>query len=121
MKGWKTRSFLEKRYHHYRPFGTAERGVWKATFSYGEKDYYLGNSPIWELFRIGYRMTKQPVLVGGLALLCGFSWAALRRIDRPVSRELMRFHRREQMNKLRAILRSVLKLKKPDNFSLPTQ
>ena len=120
MKGWKTRSFPEKRFHHYRPLGTAERGVWKATFSYGEKDYYLGNSPIWELFRIGYRMTKQPVLVGGLALSCGFGWAALRRIDRPVSRELMRFHRQEQMKKLRAILGSVLRLKKLDNFSLPT-
>ena len=120
MKGWKTRSFPEKRFHHYRPLGTAERGVWKATFSYGEKDYYLGNSPIWELFRVGYRMTKQPVFVGGLALFCGFGWAALRRIDRPISRELMRFHRQEQMKKLRAILRSVLRLKKPDNFSLPT-
>src|SRR4029077_16938695 len=120
MKGWKTRSFQEKRFQHYRPLGTAERGVWKATFSYGEKDYYLGNAPLWELFRVAYRMTKQPVLVGGLALFCGFGWAPLRRIQRPVSRELMRFHRREQMKKLRAILGSVLKLKKVDNFSLAT-
>jgi poly-beta-1,6-N-acetyl-D-glucosamine synthase len=121
MKGWQTRSFLEKRFHHYRPLGTAERSVWKATFSYGEKDYYLGNSPLWELFRVAYRMTKQPVIMGGLALLCGFSSAALRRINRPVSSELVRFHRREQMKKLRAILGSALKLQKVDNFSLATQ
>jgi glycosyltransferase involved in cell wall biosynthesis len=121
MKGWKTRSFMEKRFQHYRPLGTAERSVWKATFSYGEKDYYLGNSPIWEIFRVAYRVTKQPVLIGSLALLCGFSWAALRRINRPVSYELMQFHRREQMKKLCAILRSVLRLKKVDNFSLATQ
>ena len=50
MKGWKTRSFPEKRFHHYRALGTAERGTMAALFSYGEKDYYLGNSPIWELF-----------------------------------------------------------------------
>jgi biofilm PGA synthesis N-glycosyltransferase PgaC len=118
MNGWKTRSFSEMRFQHYRPLGTAERGLLAAAFSYGEKDYYLGNSPIWEIFRVGYRMTKRPFLIEGQALLCGYCWAALRRIKRPVSRELMRFHRREQMKKLSAILRSLVRFKKVDNFSL---
>ena len=30
MKGWKTRSFPEKRFHHYRTLGTAERGTMAA-------------------------------------------------------------------------------------------
>jgi glycosyltransferase involved in cell wall biosynthesis len=72
MKGWKTRSFPEKRFHHYRTLGTAGRSSAAASFSYGEKDYYLGGSPIWELFRVAYRMTKQPVLIDGLALLSGY-------------------------------------------------
>ena len=45
MKGWKTCSFPEKRFHHYRSLGTAERGIVASLFSYGEKDYYLGGSP----------------------------------------------------------------------------
>jgi hypothetical protein len=53
-------------------------------------------------------------------LLAGYCWAALRRIKRPVSRELMRFHRREQMKKLRAILAAVLRLKKVDSFRVAT-
>jgi glycosyltransferase involved in cell wall biosynthesis len=118
MKGWKTRSFSELRFQHYRALGTAERGLLAATFSYGEKDYYLGNSPIWELFRVGYRMIKRPLIAGGLALLFGYCWAALRRRKRPVSDELMRFHRQEQMKKLRAILRSFVRFKKVDNFTL---
>jgi hypothetical protein len=65
-------------------------------------------------------MTKKPLVVGGLALLFGYGWAAMRRIKRPVTRELIRFHRREQMRKLRAVFGSLLKLKKPDNFSLAT-
>src|SRR5438132_754812 len=81
MKGWKTRSFPEKRFHHYRTLGTAGRSSVAASFSYGEKDYYLGGSPIWELFRVIYRMTKQPI--DGLALLSGYCWAAIRRIERP--------------------------------------
>jgi glycosyltransferase involved in cell wall biosynthesis len=121
MKGWTTRSFQEKRFNHYRSLGTAERGVLAALFSYGEKDYYLGNSPVWEMFRVVYRMLKQPLLFGGLAVMTGYSSAALRRMKRAVSPELMRFHRREQMKKLRAILGSALRLKKVDNFSLETK
>jgi glycosyltransferase involved in cell wall biosynthesis len=118
MKGWKTRSFPEKRFHHYRTLGTAGRSNAAASFSYGEKDYYLGGSPIWELFRVAYRMTKQPVIIDGLALLSGYCWAALRRMKRPVTPELMRFHRREQMKKLRAIFRTLLRFRKVDSFRL---
>ena len=121
MKGWTTRSFQEKRFHHYRSLGTAERGVLAALYSYGEKDYYLGNSPIWEIFRFTYRMTKQPLLFGGLAVMFGYSSAALRRMKRAVSPELMSFHRAEQMKKLKTILRSLFRLKKVDNFRLETE
>ena len=120
MKGWKTRSFPQKRFRHYRALGTAGRSGVAANFSYGEKDYYLGGSPIWELFRVAYRMTKRPFIIEGLALLAGYCWAALRRVDRPVSKELMHFHRQEQMAKLKAILRSLIAFKKIDNFSLTT-
>jgi glycosyltransferase involved in cell wall biosynthesis len=121
MKGWKTRSFPEKRFHHYRTLGSADRSSIAASFSYGEKDYYLGGSPVWQLFRVAYRMTKRPIVIDGLALLSGYCWAALRRIGRPVSRELMRFHRREQMMKLKAVFRALLRFQAVDNFSLTTE
>jgi glycosyltransferase involved in cell wall biosynthesis len=121
MKGWKTRSFPEKRFHHYRSLGTAGRSNLSANFSYGEKDYYLGGSPLWQLFRVAYRMTKRPFVVEGLVLLFGYVWAALRRVPRPVTAELMRFHRQEQTKKLRTILGVLLRLKKVDNFRLATE
>jgi Glycosyltransferases, probably involved in cell wall biogenesis len=37
MKGWRTRSFPEKRFHHYRTLGTAGRGPLRALYSYGGK------------------------------------------------------------------------------------
>ena len=119
MKGWKTRSFPEKRFHHYRSLGTAGKSNWAASFSYGEKDYYLGGSPLWQLFRVAYRTTKRPL--DGLALLVGYCWAAIRRVKRTVTHDLMRFHRREQMNKLKLIFYSLLRFKKIDNFSLVTE
>lgn len=116
MKGWKVRAFPEKRFHHYRTMGTAGRGTLGALFSYGEKDYYLGGSPVWQLFRVAYRMGKKPVLLGGLALLLGYVWAALRRVNRVVSPELMRFHRHEQMKKLRAVFCTLLRFEKVNSF-----
>lgn len=118
MMGWKTQSFREKSFFHYRHLGTAERSVAAAMFSYGEKDYYLGGHPLWELFRVGYRMLKRPYLTGGLALGLGYGWAMLRREKRPVSKELMEYHRREQMQKLRAVLKSIFKFKAVDNFKV---
>ena len=118
MKGWKTRSYREKSFFHHRPLGTADRGVLAASFSYGQKDYFLGGHPLWELFRVSYRMTKRPYLVDGLALGLGYGLAAVRRLKRPVSNELMAFHRREQMRKLKAIVKRVLTLKPIDKFTL---
>jgi glycosyltransferase involved in cell wall biosynthesis len=120
MKGWQVRSFADRRMHHHRSMGTAERSTLASMFSYGEKDYYLGGSPIWQVFRVAFRMTKKPVVTGGAALLLGFAWAALCRTKRPVTAELMRFHRREQMRKLKSILKSVASFRKIDKFSLNT-
>jgi hypothetical protein len=116
--GWKTRSFREKSFFHYRSLGTAERGRLASSFSYGEKDYYLGNHPLWELFRVVYRMTKRPYLIDGIALGLGYLSALLRRMKRAVSSELMRFHRKEEMLKLKAILKSKLTLRRVDSFEI---
>jgi poly-beta-1,6-N-acetyl-D-glucosamine synthase len=116
MRGWTVTAFPERRFHHHRSMGTAERGPVAAMFSYGQKDYYLGGSPVWQIVRGAYRMTRKPRGIGGAALLAGYAWAALRRVPRPVSDELMRFHRQEQHRKLRAVLRSIMTLRKPDAF-----
>jgi glycosyltransferase involved in cell wall biosynthesis len=118
MKGWRTRSFPQKRFHHHRTLGTAGKSGVAASFLYGEKDYCLGGSPVWQLFRVAYRATKRPI--DGLALLSGYCWAAIKRMERPVSAELMRFHRREQLKKLSAILRALVKFRKVNSFHLLT-
>ena len=121
MKGWKVRSFSEERYHHHRMLGTAGKSRVAALFANGEEDYYLGGSPVWELFRVAYRITKKPIVTGGLAVLCGYCWAAMQRTERPVSFELMRFHRGQQLQKLSVILRALVKLRKVDSFHLLTE
>jgi hypothetical protein len=118
MIGWNTRSFGEKFFLHHRRLGTAERGIVASNFAYGKKDYILGGHPLWQIFRCSYRLTQRPYVVGGVALFAGYLGAFLSRAERPVSPELMKFHRGEQMLKLKAILATLCRLKKVNNFDL---
>jgi glycosyltransferase involved in cell wall biosynthesis len=116
MKGWTVRAFPDKRFHHHRPLGTAERNRIEAMFSYGQKDYYLGGSPLWQILRAGYQTTKRPFVVGGLSLLAGYAWAFITRVPRVVSPQLIRFHRADQMRKLRAVFSTLSRFERVDAF-----
>ncbi len=104
MKGWKTRTFTEKVCLHHRKIGTAQDGALGVWFKTGGKDYALGCHPMWECFRTMYQMTKKPFVVGGLLLATGYIWASIRRVERPMSREVREFRRREQMQRLKKFL-----------------
>ncbi len=103
LKGWETRSFTEKVYDHHRQMGTGEKSILKGRFNHGREDYFLGNHPLWQIFRVAYQMIQWPYVVGGFALLSGYLYAFASRMERPVSSELMRFHRREQLARLRQL------------------
>ncbi len=103
MRGWKTRTFAEKTCLHHRPMGTGSGSQLGGLFKHGKKDYYLGGHPMWQVFRSGYQMTRRPFLVGGLSLFAGYAWALVCRHDRPVPQELIRFHRSEQMARLKGL------------------
>jgi glycosyltransferase involved in cell wall biosynthesis len=118
MMGWKTRSFRETSFFHHRPLGTANHGRIGKSFTYGRKDYYLGGHPLWEALRSGYQLRKRPYLIGGVSLFAGYFSGLLKGEPRVVSDDLMRFHRREQIMKLKAILRSLLSFRKIDSFGL---
>ncbi|MGB6387205.1 MAG: glycosyltransferase family 2 protein [Terriglobales bacterium] len=104
MKGWKTRAFPEKACIHHRDMGTAQRGSVMARFKFGMQDHALGGHPLWEFFRMFYQMTNRPFVFGGLMVGCGYFWAMVRRLPRPVSDELIAFRRREQMQRLKNFL-----------------
>jgi hypothetical protein len=63
-------------------------------------------------------MTKKPYLIDGIVLYAGYLYALIKRVERPVSAKLMRFHRQEEMQKLKSILISLAKFTTVDNFEL---
>ncbi len=101
MKGWETRTFLDKACFHHRKLGTGNDSPLMVRFHYGKKAYYVGGHPVWETLRGIFQMREQPFVLGGAYFLCGFGWAVITRMHRPVSPELMAFHRTEQMARLK--------------------
>jgi biofilm PGA synthesis N-glycosyltransferase PgaC len=107
MKGWQTRTFTEKTCVHHRQMGTGSASQLRGIYRHGQKDYYLGGHPLWQLCRCGYQMTRPPYIIGGLCLLAGYSSALLRRTECVASSELVQFHRREQIARLKGVFRRV--------------
>jgi hypothetical protein len=104
MKGWQTRTFTEKSVFHHRKMGTAGRNRLMARFQHGQEDYYTGGHALWQVLRGIFQMKEKPFVVGGLCLILGYYWAMARRMQRPVSSELIAFHRAEQMARLRKMI-----------------
>lgn len=114
MRGWTTRTFLERTCSHHRAMGTADRNRIRARFRHGQEDYYVGNHPIWELARSLFQMKNSPLVLGGLSLIAGYTWGWFSRRSNPIPQDLRMFHRREQTQRLRnMVARSLLATKIP--------
>jgi len=103
MRGWQTKTFTEKVCSHNREMGRSQSNWLRAKFNLGANDYSVGSHPLWEFFRIFYQLIQSPLVVGGLALGCGFVWSTMRRVKRPVSSEFVAFTRDEQRRRLRRL------------------
>lgn len=102
LNGWRARTFTDKVCIHHRPMSSANhKDKLMASFKLGQRAYRVGFHPVWQVFRSIYQMTRKPYLTGGLALFFGYFSSMLRRAERPISRELMEFQRRDQMRRLR--------------------
>jgi glycosyltransferase involved in cell wall biosynthesis len=108
MKGWKTRTFVNKVCVHHRKTGTGEHGALRAKFELGAKDYRVGNHPVWEFFRTLYQISQPPFLVGAIALSAGYAWSVVKREERPVSSEFIAFAQHEQFQRLRRLWETIL-------------
>ena len=104
MKGWQTRTFIDKTCVHHRGMGTAERSRLIARFRHGQEDYCVGGHPLWQLLRGGFQMKERPFVLGGLMLILGYVSAMVMRMQRPVPPELIAFRRAEQMSRLRGMI-----------------
>jgi biofilm PGA synthesis N-glycosyltransferase PgaC len=99
MLGWKTCSFHDLRLVQLKPTGAAD-GSWKNWVKNGRANYITGYHPLFMLLKCFKRAFQKPYGLAGLGLLSGFSAGYLGRIPQVPDPDLIRYLRRQQMNRL---------------------
>lgn len=98
MLGWIAVSWDDPalRFEHLRPMGTSHKNWWTGRVRHGVGQYYMGTSPAYMLASALYRMTRPPVVVGGVAMMWGYFRSLLQRRKRYGDAAFRRFLRRYQ-------------------------
>ena len=96
--GWIAVSWDEPdlRFVHLRPMGTSHKNWWTGRARWGFGQYFMGTTPAWMLASAAYRMTRPPLVLGGIAMLYGYFRSMLQRKPRYGDGEFRRFLRRYQ-------------------------
>ena len=84
MLGWIAVSWDDPalNFEHLRPMGTSHKNWWTGRVRHGVGQYYMGTAPAYMLASALFRMTRPPVLIGGMAILWGYCSSLLRRKPR---------------------------------------
>jgi biofilm PGA synthesis N-glycosyltransferase PgaC len=84
MLGWVACSWddPEIRFTHLRPMGSSFRGILTGRTRHGRGQYFMGTSLLYMVISAFYRMTRPPLIVGGLAMLWGYITGIFARIPR---------------------------------------
>ncbi|HEX8524679.1 MAG TPA: glycosyltransferase family 2 protein [Tepidisphaeraceae bacterium] len=98
MLGWIAASWddPELRFEHLRPMGTSHKNWWTGRVRHGVGQYYMGTSFPYMLASAVFRMTRPPIVIGGLAMLWGYIKQAAKRGPRYGDGEFRKFLRRYQ-------------------------
>jgi glycosyltransferase involved in cell wall biosynthesis len=99
MLGWETRSFPDLKVIHHRSTQTAS-GALKGRRNAGIAGYYVGYHPLFMFGRALKNMARPPYVLGGLSMLYGFFSGYLNSLPRVRDRDLIRYVREQQWNRL---------------------
>lgn len=104
MHGWQVESFLDLPYYHHRVTGTASGGVLKARFKVGVQHRMIGYHPVFHLVSCIFHSPSYPFILGSLASIAGYVWTSLRKHEKVVPDDFVRYLRGEQLMRLRSLL-----------------
>ena len=98
MLGWIARSWddPELRFVHLRPMGSSERGIVAGRLRSGRGQYFMGTGLAYMTASALYRMSRPPLVVGGLAMWVGYVSSLVRRRPRYEQPDFRRFLRSYQ-------------------------
>jgi glycosyltransferase involved in cell wall biosynthesis len=62
----------ELRFVHLRPMGTSQKNWWTGRMRHGFGQYFMGTTPAYMVASAAFRMTRPPLVVGGLGMAVGY-------------------------------------------------
>jgi hypothetical protein len=99
MLGWKTHNFPDLKIIQHRTTGM-EVGIWKNAIKNGVGAYIAGYHPVYLASKCLKRALRRPLFVESAGILYGFCKAYAKRMKRVEDQTLIRYLRRQQMNRL---------------------
>jgi biofilm PGA synthesis N-glycosyltransferase PgaC len=98
MLGWIARSedHDDLRFLHLRPMGSSQKSVWTGRYRHGYGQYFMGTGLGYMTASALFRMTRPPLLLGGLCMWWGFVDSLRRGLPRYADLDFRRFLRRYQ-------------------------
>jgi glycosyltransferase involved in cell wall biosynthesis len=98
--GWKVESIPEIKVYHHRPTSSSLGKFYKAKWNAGLADYAIGNHPIYQVGKCIRRFREKPYLIASIVRMAAYISAYLKREERGVSNDFIKFYRREQLKRL---------------------
>jgi glycosyltransferase involved in cell wall biosynthesis len=99
MLGWATRTFPDLKLLHHRPAGQAY-GQWSNLIKNGRANYVAGYHPLFMLLKCIRRLFEKPYVIEGVGLWFGFLGGYLRQVPQVPDKDVIRYFRRQQINRL---------------------
>ncbi|MCU7495170.1 MAG: glycosyltransferase family 2 protein [Ignavibacteria bacterium] len=104
MHGWQVKSISHLMVLHHRRTGTAVLNVLNFKFRQGAVEYSLGYHPFFQVLKCIFRMKEKPYVIGSICRFAGFWWTTLKKEERPVSSDFVRYVRKEQIERIANIV-----------------
>ena len=95
MLGWIAQSWDDPdlRFIHLRPMGSSQKGIITGRLRHGFGQYYMGTSFFYMTISALYRMTRPPLIIGGVAMWWGYTRSFItgeERFNDPIFRTFLR-------------------------------
>jgi hypothetical protein len=84
------------RFVHLRPMGTSHKSWWTGRVRHGFGQHFMGTGPVYMIASAVYRMTRPPLVTGGVGMLYGYFGSMLARKPRFGDETFRRFLRKYQ-------------------------
>ncbi|MGE4335168.1 MAG: glycosyltransferase family 2 protein [Pigmentiphaga sp.] len=107
MKGWATLSFYDPDawLWHHRIMGSSDRSLYVGRLRWGRGNWYMGYHPLYALVAGVNRMREKPYVIGGVLMIIGYFWNAVKGAPRYEDLEFRRHLRQWQLKRLRSFFR----------------